>query len=92
VALLVEMLADDHALRHRSARELITALIRVGAAGPDATPAGALAVGTQDSEVAARVARLLEPAPGLSLAALSLVGVAAVLLVVVPAALLLLPV
>lgn len=92
VALLVEMLADDHALRHRSARELITALIRVGAAGPDGTPDGALAVATQDSEVAARVARLLEPAPGLSLPALSLVGMAAVLLVVVPAALLVLPV
>ena len=33
VALLIEMLADDHALRHRPARELVTALIRVGAAG-----------------------------------------------------------
>ena len=92
VALLVEMLADDHALRHRPARELVSALIRVGAAGTGSTPAGALAVGTQDSEVATRVARLLEPAPGLSAAALTLVCVAAVLLVAVPAALLVLPI
>ena len=43
VALLVEMLADDHALRHRPARELATALIRVGAAG-SRVPSGALAI------------------------------------------------
>lgn len=92
VALLVEMLADDHALRHRPARELVSALIRVGAAGTESTPAGALAVGSPDSEVATRVARLLEPAPGLSAAALTLVGAAAVLLVAVPAALLVLPI
>jgi hypothetical protein len=42
--------------------------------------------------VATRVARLLEPAPGLSAAALTLVCVAAVLLVAVPAALLVLPI
>jgi Peptidase family M48 len=92
VALLVEMLADDHALRHRPARELVSALIRVGAAGPGDTPAGTLAVGTQDSEVATRVARLLEPAPGLSAAALTLVCAVAALLVAVPAALLVLPI
>src|ERR1017187_5007718 len=92
VALLVEMLPDDHALRPRPARELVTALIRVGAAGTGRTPAGALAIGAQDSEVAARVARLLEPAPGLSAPALTLVGVAAVLLVAIPAALLVLPI
>src|SRR3984957_17556852 len=44
VALLVEMLADDHAARRRPARELVTALIRVGAAGTPGTPAGTLAV------------------------------------------------
>jgi beta-lactamase regulating signal transducer with metallopeptidase domain len=92
VALLVEMLADDHALRHRPARELVTALIRVGAAGTASTPAGALAMSAQDSEVAARVARLLEPAPGLSAPALTLVGAAAVLLVAIPAALLVIPI
>lgn len=93
VALLVEMLADDHALKQRPARELVTALIRVGASGPDAAPTGALAAGgTQDGEVAARVARLLEPAPGLSAPSLALVCAAAALLVAVPAALLVLPV
>ncbi len=93
VALLVEMLADDHALKQRPARELVTALIRVGASGPDAAPTGALAAGgTQDGEVAARVARLLEPAPGLSAPSLALVCAAAALLVLVPAALLVLPV
>jgi Zn-dependent protease with chaperone function len=92
VALLVEMLADDHALRHRPARELVTALIRVGAAGTASTPAGALAMSAEDSEVAARVARLLEPAPGLSAPALTLVGAAAVLLVAIPAALLVIPI
>jgi beta-lactamase regulating signal transducer with metallopeptidase domain len=93
VALLVEMLADDHALKQRPARELVTALIRVGTSGPESTPNGALAAGgTQDGEVAARVARLLEPAPGLSASSLALVCAAAALLVAVPAALLVLPV
>src|SRR5262249_11987742 len=44
VALLVEMLADDHALRARSARELVSALVRFGTAGACPAPAGALAV------------------------------------------------
>jgi hypothetical protein len=89
VALLVEMLADDHALRHRPARELATALIRVGAAGSP-VPTGALAAAEADGgEVAVRVARLLRPAPGLSVPALALVCGAAGLLVAVPAALLL---
>jgi hypothetical protein len=93
VALLVEMLADDHALRHRPARELVTALIRVGTSGAASTPAGALAVGgTQDGEMAVRVARLLEPVPGLSVPALALVCAAATLVVAVPAALLVLPI
>ena len=95
VALLIEMLADDHALRHRAARELVTALIRVGAAGPSGTPAGALAMAggrPADSGVCARVERLLAPAPGLSMPALALVSGAAAALVVVPVALLLFPV
>ena len=94
VALLIEMLADDHALRHRPARELVTALIRVGAAGPAGAPAGALAMagGPAESGVCARVERLLAPAPGLSVPALALVSGAAAVLVVVPVALLLFPV
>ena len=66
VALLIEMHADDMALRHRPARELATALLRVGAAGGGLAPSGALAAAdpARDGEVAARVARLLRPAPG----------------------------
>ena len=73
VALLVEMLADDHAARQRPARELVTALIRVGAAGTPGTPAGTLAVADEDgsgsraegeSGVTARVERLLTPSAG----------------------------
>src|SRR6201999_4466900 len=47
VALLVEMMADDRALRVRGllARELATALLRFGTAGSDCAPAGALAAG-----------------------------------------------
>jgi hypothetical protein len=102
VALLVEMLADDHAARQRPARELVTALIRVGAAGTPGSPAGTLAVADEDgaeggnraegeSGVTARVERLLTPAPGLGLAARILVCSTAAALVVVPAALLVIP-
>jgi Zn-dependent protease with chaperone function len=96
VALLVEMLADDHAARQRPARELVTALIRVGAAGSPGTPAGTLAIAGEDADicdsgVTARVERLLTPAPGLCLAARILVGSTAAVLVVVPAALLVMP-
>jgi len=106
VALLVEMLADDHALRHRPASELATALMRVGAAGspvPSGTlaaaaggaggagGAGAAAAGGGGGEVAVRVARLLRPAPGLSASAIALVCGTAVLLVAVPAAFLFVP-
>ena len=55
------------ARRHRPARELATALLRVGAAGGGLAPSGALAAARPalaDGEVAARVTRLLRPAPG----------------------------
>ncbi len=44
VALLVEMMADDRARRRLPARELATALLRVGTSGGGHAPAGALAV------------------------------------------------
>lgn len=93
VALLVEMHADDRALRQRPARELATALLRVGAAGGCRAPSGALAAAEPDldGQVAARVTRLLRPAPGLCVPALALVGVAAALAVVVPVAVLVVP-
>jgi Zn-dependent protease with chaperone function len=92
VALLLEMLADDHALRHRPARELATALMRVGAAGSPA-PSGTLAAdgAGRGGEVAVRVARMLRPAPGLPAPAIALVCGTAVLLVAVPVAFLSIP-
>jgi beta-lactamase regulating signal transducer with metallopeptidase domain len=93
VALLVEMLADDRALRHRPARELATALLRVGAAGGVQAPTGALAAAESriDGQVAARVSRLLRPAPRLPRPALVLVAVVAAATVAVPMAFLTLP-
>jgi Zn-dependent protease with chaperone function len=90
VALLVEMLADDQALRQRPARELATALLRVGTSGADLAPSGALAAAsTADAEVTARVARLLAPQARLPLHAQALVCCTAAVLVAVPVVLLL---
>jgi bla regulator protein blaR1 len=90
VALLVEMLADDRARRQRPARELATALLRVGVSGAGRAPSGALAsVSAADGEVAARVARLLTPAPRLPVPARCLVCSSAAVLAAVPVALLL---
>jgi Zn-dependent protease with chaperone function len=61
VALLVEMRADDRAARHSDAHSLAAALRRFAAHGGGPAPEGAL--GADGSEVAARVARLVEPAP-----------------------------
>ena len=92
VALLVEMLADDRALRHRPARELATALLRVGASGAGHAPSGTLAAVTApDGETVARVTRLLAPAPRLPALALALIWSTAAVLVAAPVALLLLP-
>jgi hypothetical protein len=92
VALLIEMLADDRVLRHRPARELAMALLRVGASGLDTAPSGALAGAPEtDGEMTARVSRLLTPVPRLPRPALALVAVAAAAIVAVPATLLLLP-
>jgi hypothetical protein len=83
VALLVEMMADDHALRalrvlgalpareQLPARELAKALLRFGVAGTSCAPEGALAVASPaaEGEITARVSRLLAPPPPLSRAA-----------------------
>jgi Zn-dependent protease with chaperone function len=87
VALLVEMLADDQALRQRPARELATALLRVGVSGAGQAPSGALAAA--DDEVVARVTRLLIPQARLSVPAQALICSAAAVLVAVPITLLL---
>ena len=86
VALLIEMLADDHALRARPARELVSALVRFGTAGACPAPAGALAVA--EGEMAARVARLLQPVRPLPTAAVAAVCLTAALLVAAPITLL----
>jgi Peptidase family M48 len=86
VALLVEMLADDRALRGRPARELVSALVRFGTAGTCPAPAGALAAG--EGEVAARVTRLLKPVRPLPAAAVLGICLAAALLVAAPITLL----
>jgi len=89
VALLVEMLADDRALRGGPARELVSALVRFGTAGTCPAPAGALAVAEgSEGEVAARVTRLLRPAKPLPAVAVIAVCLAAALLVAAPVTLL----
>jgi Zn-dependent protease with chaperone function len=88
VALLIEMLADDRALRARPARELVSALVRFGTAGTCPAPAGTLAVG--EGEVAARVARLLHPVRPLPPAAFAAICLSAALLVATPVTLLIL--
>jgi Zn-dependent protease with chaperone function len=91
VALLVEMMADDRALRVRGllARELATALLRFGTAGTACTPPGALAAA--EGELTARVNRLLTPPPPLSRPLQAGVVLAAALLVAAPLLLLVLP-
>jgi Zn-dependent protease with chaperone function len=86
VALLVEMLADDRALRGRPARELVSALVRFGTAGTCPAPAGALAAG--EGDMAARVVRLLQPVRPLPAAANAAVCLTAGLLVAATVALL----
>ena len=93
VALLVEMLADDRARKRRPARELATALLRVGASGGGHAPVGALAATgtTVEGELAVRVTRLLRPVPALPVPIVVGVGLLAALLVLAPAAALLVP-
>src|SRR5262249_25596571 len=86
VALLVEMLADDRALRARSTRELVAALVRFGTAGACPAPGGALAAA--QGEMAARVSRLLKPVQPLPAAARLAICLAAAVLVAGPIALL----
>jgi Peptidase family M48 len=87
VALLVEMLADDRALRTGPAAELVSALVRVGTATH--VPAGALGAVREEGEVAARVHRLMRPARPLPAAAAAGICLGAALLAAAPVALLL---
>jgi hypothetical protein len=96
VALLIEMLADDRALRARPARALAGALARfgtVGCGGADSAPDGALAVSgaAHEGEMTARVTRIMTPIPPPPAAVRFGICCAATLIVVVPVALLVLP-
>ncbi len=86
VALLVEMLADDRALRGRPTRELVSALVRFGTAGACPAPAGALGAG--EGDVAARVTRLLQPVRPLPTTVVLAICLASALLVAAPITLL----
>jgi Zn-dependent protease with chaperone function len=86
VALLVEMLADDRALRARPARELVSALVRVGTAGQVSVGTMA-AMASSDSEVTARVNRLLVPRHPLPMAAVAGICLGSALLATAPVAL-----
>jgi Zn-dependent protease with chaperone function len=92
VELLIEMAADDRALRHRPAKQLATALLRFASAGSAPTPAGTLGVISADetSPTLVRVRRLLAPAPfprpmrGAMLAAATLVAAVPLVLYALP--------
>jgi hypothetical protein len=94
VALLVEMLADDRARRCGPARELVSALVRVGTAGQGQVPAGALAAVSAtdgaEGEVAARVTRLMRPVHPLPVPAAAAICCGAALLAAAPVVLLIL--
>jgi Zn-dependent protease with chaperone function len=86
VSLLVEMLADDRALRARPARELVSALVRVGTSGN--VPTGALAAAHAEGEVTARVTRLLYPVRPLPAAAVAAICLGSAFIAAAPIALL----
>lgn len=95
VSSLIEILADDVALRTVGKSTLVTAIALV-ASGPAQLPADTLAAGAEDqidtpSTTSARLGRLLTPAAPLSKGWQSLVLAVAVLLLAVPTALLLSP-
>jgi Peptidase family M48 len=88
VSLLVEMCADDWALRQHTARPLAAALLRFGSEGSLAPPRGALGAG---EEVASRVLRLTGPRRRLPVPVRALVVAAAAVLVATPVSLFALP-
>ncbi|MGH3493944.1 MAG: M56 family metallopeptidase, partial [Sciscionella sp.] len=91
VALLVEMMADDRALRVRGllARELAMALLRFGTAGTDHAPAGTLAAA--EGELTARVNRILTPQPPLPRVTQAGILLASAVLVALPLVLMVIP-
>jgi Zn-dependent protease with chaperone function len=86
VALLVEMLADDRAVRSHPPEVLARALFKVGTAS---VPSGGL--GATADGVLLRAQRLVSPLPALSWLELAAVAVATVAVLALPALCLLLP-
>jgi hypothetical protein len=78
------MLADDRAVHGGPARELVSALVRVGTSG--SVPTGALAAA--HGEVTARVTRLLHPVRPLPAAAVAGICLGSALIAATPIALL----
>ncbi len=101
VALLVEVLADDRAVKRHDGRLLASALCKVGAGqapagglgigGPGTGGPGVGGLGIGGSPVLVRADRLLYPQPPLPLPALAAVLVAVVLVLALPVLGLLLP-
>jgi Zn-dependent protease with chaperone function len=89
VALLVEMCADDRARREHGDAALASALLRFGAGPPPGTPAGAL--GVADVALRARLSRLLAPPPAPRPVLRAAALLAALLLVMTPISLFVLP-
>ncbi|SEE22368.1 Peptidase family M48 [Arthrobacter alpinus] len=95
VSSLIEILADDVALRSVSKSTLVTAIALV-ASGPARLPADTL-VATSGGQIdtpattSARLGRLLTPAPSLGSGMQALIMAGAILLLAIPTALLLVP-
>lgn len=95
VSSLIEILADDVALRSVSKSTLVTAIALV-ASGPAQLPANTLLAGDASqidtpATTSARLGRLLTPTPSLGAGLQALVVAAAILLLAIPTALLLVP-
>lgn len=95
VSSLIEILADDVALRTVSKSTLITAIALV-ASGPAQLPADTLLAGDASqidtpATTSARLGRLLTPTPSLGAGLQGLIMAAAILLLAIPTALLLVP-
>lgn len=96
VSSLIEIMADDVALRSVGKSTLVTAIALV-ASGAAQLPADKLVGGDSAAQIdtpattSARLARLLAPSPALSRGLQALIVIAAVLLLAIPTALLLVP-
>lgn len=89
VALLLEMCADDHAVRSHGIDALVGALRRFEILGCAGAPSGALAMA--EADLAARLARLTDPKPAPPRAARATAMVIATAMLTTPLSLFVLP-